>query len=570
MRIKNLLLENFGPFRHYEIPFTNDDPACILLTGKNNEGKSNIILGLKLLSSACRVVGRRQMRTVVDGTESFKLPQQEVQDVIIGRTLHNYAGNHARICGTFDDDFTVTVHLDESKDLIYADYEGRIPTDSAEILGFIPPLGPLAEREEFLGLKHVRASINTSLAPRHLRNHFAQILSSDEYVMVQDIVEATWPGIRLLEVERDFEDRTINCFFKEGRIERELAWAGQGLQVWFQIIAHLIRLRGSSILVLDEPEINLHAEKQNDLIQILREHHKGSIIIATHSAELMNNVDVSHIVHVQKKDRKPTLKKTTDRTYLNLVRSQVGSNFNLIASQFEAVDLILFTEDSSDFMIMRSLAGAFGFHANAFNIPLHGFSEYPKALSYREAYKLLIGKNTPHTALFDRDYYPEDHLMKVRDKLSDGGVATIFTPGKEVENLFLSPAILSTIIPKKHRNDFASFWDEVFASKKLDAYSSYLTLHKQFLASKLDTKTVTKMITPQFEAIWADKKDRHRLIEGKPALHSLRAFYRKATGTNLTMRHLTKACVTAQDIDARNLAGRTFGVLPKRKQVLHY
>lgn len=563
MRIKRLIFDNFGPFRHYDVPFTEEKSACILLTGKNNEGKSNIILGLKLLSSACRSIGKKQMKVLIEDTECFKLPQQDIQDINIGRMLHNYSGERAQVHGIFDGDLTITVYLNESENQIYAEYDGRIPTDSSEMIGFIPPLGPLAESEELLGLKHVKASINTSLAPRHLRNHLAQILSSDEYAMVQEIVAATWQGIRLLDYEHHYEDNTLSCFFREGRIERELAWAGQGLQVWFQIITHLIRLRSSSVLVLDEPEINLHAEKQNDLIQLLRERHKGSVIIATHSAELMNNVDVSHIVHVQKRNRKPIIKKTTDRMFLNLVRSQIGSNFNLIASQFEAVDLILFTEDTNDFKIIRKLAEAFKFNVKTFNIPLHGFSQYPKALHYREAYRLLIGANTPHTVLLDRDYYPEDYLEKAKNELSAANIATVFTPGKEIENIFLSPRILRKLIPKNCHADFESFWDDVFEKRRLDAFSSYITLHKQFLPSKLDTKTITKRFTPIFENIWANKKMRHLLIEGRAALGSLRAYFRQVTGKNLTILKLIQTCVAVNDPDAREITGQAFGFLPK-------
>ena len=570
MRIKKLLLENFGPFRRYNIPFVNEEPACVLLTGKNNEGKSNIILALKLVSSACRTIGNRKMRIVIDREEFFKLPQQDTQGLEIGRILHNYDGDYAHIYATFENGFTVTVHFDEPEDLIYADYDGRIPLDSSNILGFIPPLGPLSETEDFLSLKYVRSSINTSLAPRHLRNHFAQILSAEEYSMVQDIVRTTWPTIKLLIYEHNLYENTLTCFFREGRIVRELAWAGQGLQVWFQIVTHLIRLRDMSVLVLDEPEINLHAEKQNDLIQVLRERHKGSVIIATHSPELMNNVDVSHIIHVQKTNRKPTIKKTSDRTYLDLVRSKVGSNFNLIASQFEKVDLILFTEDGGDYNIIRNLADEFGFNCNVFNIPLHGFSEYPKALSYRDAYHLLIGGTTPHTVVLDRDYYPEDHLKKVRATLKAGGVSVLFTPGKEIQNLFLSQKTLLHIITTEHHAEFESFWDNVYRTEKLDCYGSYLTLHKQFLSSKIDTKTVTKRFTPLFEATWGDKKQQHRIIGGKKAMHHLRAFYREKTGNNLTMQMIIKAVVSVNDADVRNFIGQALGMLPKRKQVLHY
>ena len=41
MRIKKLILENFGPFSKYEIAFVDKEPACVLLTGRNNEGKSS-------------------------------------------------------------------------------------------------------------------------------------------------------------------------------------------------------------------------------------------------------------------------------------------------------------------------------------------------------------------------------------------------------------------------------------------------------------------------------------------------------------------------------------------------
>ena len=561
MRIKTLLLENFGPFRKYEIQFVQDEPAYVLLTGKNNEGKSYIILALKLLSSACRSIGKRQQRVVISDEAYFKLPAQDTAGISIGRTLHNYTGGSALIRGTFDAGLAVAVFLDESADLIYTDYFGHIPKDAPHIFGFIPPLGPLAESEEILTPKYLRASLNTSLAPRHLRNHLAQILSEDEYSTVQEVIHTSWQNIELLNYDFSYENMKLSCFFREGRIERELAWAGQGLQVWFQIVTHMVRLQNTSILVLDEPEINLHAEKQNDLIQILRDHYRGSVIIATHSVELMNNVNVSHIIHVQKAHHKPIVKMTDDRTYLDLVRSQIGSNFNLIASQFEAFDLIVFTENASDFLIIQRLAKAFGYRRHAFNIPLHGFSEYPKAQTYRKAYRLLIGREITYSILLDKDYYPEEHLMKVKQDLSKAGVAAFFTPGKEIENLFLSNEILKHLIPKEYYAEFQVFWDDVFCKERLECYGSYLTLHKQFLSPKLDTKSLTTKYTPAFDAIWADKSARHMIVSGKRALQYLRGFYRDKTGHNLTLQALLDAVVACSSEDARNLVGRVFGEL---------
>ena len=149
---------------------------------------------------------------------------------------------------------------------------------------------------------------------------------------MKKIVSDSWPDIELCDCEYDFKTNRLFCFYKEDGNTREIAWAGQGLQVWFQIITHMVRLMDTSVLVLDEPEVFLHTQKQLDLIQIIREYYNGSIIIATHSVELINSVDISHIIHVKKSQPSPIIKSTSDRKFLDKVRSQLGSSFNMIAS----------------------------------------------------------------------------------------------------------------------------------------------------------------------------------------------------------------------------------------------
>jgi len=79
-----------------------------------------------------------------------------------------------------------------------------------------------------------------------------------------------------------------------------------------------------------------------------------------------------------------------------------------------------------------------------------------------------------------------------------------------------------------------------------------------------------KEFTPLFESMWGDKKKRYRIIGGKKALHHLSAFYREKTGNNLTVQMIIKAVVSVNDARVRNFIGQVFGILPKRKQVLHY
>jgi len=299
-----------------------------------------------------------------------------VGDLTVGRLVYNYGSRVGRIVGVFRGGFQVTVYVDPANDVIYANSRGKAPARLDRLFGFMPPLGQLASREERLSEEHLKKSLDTTLAPRHFRNHVFQTLDQEERALVQRIISESWEGVELLGASWDWKAKQIDSFYREGRIDREVSWAGQGLQVWFQIVTHMVRLREHELLVLDEPEINLHAEKQHDLIRLLREYHTGSVLIATHSVELMNDVGVSHIIHVQKDTSAPALKSTKDRSHLELVRSHVGSNFNLIASQFEVVDVVLFTEDRDDFRIVQRLAERTEFKLQLLGIPLHGFSEH--------------------------------------------------------------------------------------------------------------------------------------------------------------------------------------------------
>lgn len=317
--------------------------------------------------------------------------------------------------------------------------------------------------------------------------------------------------------------------------------------MWFQIVTHMVRLRKREILVLDEPEINLHPEKQNDLIGLLREYHQGSVIIATHSIELMNNVEVSHIIHVQKRQRTPVLKAAADRKALEIIRTRVGSNFNLVASQFEAVSLVLFTEDRADYLILEKLAEAIGVAVRTYNVPLHGFSEYRKAIFFKEAYEHLIGeKGTRFAVVLDRDYYPRSYLTRVGRDLESAAIALHLTPGKEIENLFLDPEVIRRIIGPATLEQWQGEWDNLCDAEYPEVIGSATKLYREFSEGRIDLKDITKAVLADFGTMWADPAMRHRVVPGKTFLGRLREFYRARHGANLSNSRLHEALVAAK------------------------
>lgn len=545
MILKKISLKNFGPFKEYEISFDYDEEICLLLTGKNNEGKSTLINAIKILSNSLKVLRRERQRIKIDGVNYYRLLKQDTENYIIGRLIYNYQDTIAEIYALFDGGFEIYVYVDPINDMIYTNSPNYPSFDTDIVFGFVPPLGPLAESEDYIyDRKHLESSIGTSLAPRHLRNHFLQILSSDDFNLVKKIVKTSWKEIELLDYEFKYREGKIDCFFKENGLTREISWAGQGLQIWFQIITHLVRLRNTNILILDEPEINLHPEMQNELVKILREYYRGTIIIATHSIELMNNVNISHIINIRKNESKPRIKSSSDRQYLELIRSQVGSNFNFIASQFEHVDIIIFTEDVFDFEIVDTIREKMGLDKKTFNIPLHGFNEWRKSLYYKDAYNLLIGRNIEFTILLDKDYYPTEYLHSIKEKLETHGIKTMFTQGKEIENMFLIPGILESFLDRKFISEFSKFIDKLFSTEYLEAFASFIGLHSKFNNSKLDPKTVVKNNEPKFKETWSDRSERYKIISGKNALHRIREHFHDMYHINLTTELLVNGILS--------------------------
>jgi energy-coupling factor transporter ATP-binding protein EcfA2 len=304
----------------------------------------------------------------------------------------------------------------------------------------------------------------------------------------------------------------------------------------------MVRLRDRAILILDEPEVNLHPEKQHDLIRLLREHHEGSVVVATHSVELMNNVSVSHIIHVEKEKPAPKIKSVADRGFLELVRSAIGSNFNLVASQFDEVELVLFTEDRSDYDILEQMLESTGVIPKVLNIPIHGFQEYRKAKHYRDAYELLIGcGRAKYVLVLDRDYYPETYLNRIREELNAVDIRVVYTPGKEIENLFLSPEVLRQFVLPGKIGRWTEFENSLYLDEYADSFASAIKLHTEFTDGPEDTKTIAKRITTQFASQWSNLDSRHLLIGGKRALKRIREFMQKEMRVTLTQQKLLDA-----------------------------
>jgi predicted ATP-dependent endonuclease of OLD family len=523
MKLRELHLYDFGPFEDYSLEFPSDAKSCILITGKNNAGKTTIIRALRLISSALKFAKYSSLPI------RRELLKKDTKDIDISSMIYRLEEGQATIEAVLDNGKTITVFLDSSKNSITCSLPTYIHPSLSQLFGFLPPLGQLAEYEKLLNQQYIMEKINTTLAPQHFRNHLYHLINDDQYSLIQQILKETWEGIQLQKFEFDSSSGLLTCLYKDGDFYAEIAWAGQGLQIWLQILTHLIRLSEHPVLILDEPEIFLHPEKQNDLIQLIQTYYPGTAIIATHSTELMSNVDITHIIHVQKDTTKAKLKKSSDLHALESIRRSIGSSINLYASQFEDVDCLLFTEHKIDYDIVKMFASHFEINKKTQNIRLSGSSQWKHYAYYQEAYNIFFGKDIECSILLDKDYYPADFHESIIHDLQSKNVKITFTPGKEIENLFLEEEFLAELLPKgASRQELDDYLDKIYEQEKdmcFLKYTEFTKSHSDKYKAK-DISTVYSEIRPNLESIWNDKCQRHNLIKGKDALAKVRDYFR--------------------------------------------
>jgi hypothetical protein len=363
------------------------------------------------------------------------------------KLIHGFQDGTAEIIAILDSGREIQVFINSKEESITCNLPERTPKSLKSLLGFMPPLGQIPEEESFLTKQHILRYINTPLASHHIRNHIKQLLDKSQQDELKKIIYETWNNVELGEVQIDRTSNRLYCAYSENSYSGEISCAGQGFQIWLQIITHMIRLSDFSTIVLDEPEIFLHPEKQHAMIHSFREYFDGSMIIATHSPELMNEVDFSHILYIQREVNATKFISMQNKPLLEGIRQEIGSSFNLIASQFEDVERLIFSENVSDYEIVKQLATKLGISVHTHNIPISESNKWPDCIQYKNAHRIFFGKEAHFSLLLDKDFYPKDHLDHIDKELSLHNIRCVFTPGHEIENIFIQQDFLLSILP---------------------------------------------------------------------------------------------------------------------------
>lgn len=136
----------------------------------------------------------------------------------------------------------------------------------------------------------------SSLSSLHFRNQLS-LFYKDLFKDFCKLVEDSWKGLQIhsLEGRSQFPGEELDLFVRDGGFVAEVSWMGHGLQMWLQIIWFLTYSKDRLTIILDEPDVYLHADLQRKLIRFIQGRFP-QIIIATHSIEIMAEVEPENIL----------------------------------------------------------------------------------------------------------------------------------------------------------------------------------------------------------------------------------------------------------------------------------
>ncbi len=403
-------------------------------------------------------------------------------------------------------------------------------------LAVVPSLSPVEHEERILDSDYVRGQASGRLASRHARNHLYLLKTASGVVRESEDREdldhfLAWAEPWLTEIEvRDLQirmgdrARMLDLYCRElgSHSDRELFWVGDGMQVWVQLLVHLYRARAADTVILDEPDLYLHADLQRRLVRLL-ESLDAQTIAASHSSELLAEATPRAVTWISKERRSAV--RAPDERLLGQLSDAIGSQFNLRLARTLRARVVLFVE-GDDLSILRHIADTCGVTEVAretalVTVPLRGYSNWEHVEPFSWLLEDLLDGSVKVLVLLDRDYRTERQCRAVRDRLIRLGIQCHVWRRKELESYLLVPSAIARLS--------GAFVADVEHALVAGADEQREAVFARQLAERTKTEVnarrhavnVTESHQRDFEKRWSKATERAHLCNAKELLTSL-------------------------------------------------
>lgn len=537
-----------------------------VLVGPNNAGKSTILGAFRLLALGLRAARSRKPEMLRD-PEGNRRAGYVVATTGSSVSLENVHTDLA------DEDTTVTFSLSngnrlrlyfplEGGCLLFCDGPARIPASPTAFraafpvsIAQVPVLGPVEHREVLLKAETVQAALETHRASRHFRNFW--YYQPDGFDAFAEMLNETWPTMEIQRPEVQFgAETTLAMFCREERLTREIYWAGFGFQVWCQLLTHVQRAADSTLLIIDEPEIYLHPDLQRQLIHVLRGVH-ADVLLATHSTEILNEVDPSDLLLVEKKKKRAT--RLSGAGDVQAALTALGSGHNVQLAQLARHRRVVFVE-GGDFSLLRLFARKLGRRELANGngvavVPLEGFAGWERVKPVAWGFEQVLKTSVSLSVILDRDFRSDEEIESIRAQLGDHVEFVHIHNRKEIENYLLDTAALERAAARAisdrlrrgamgvpDRVDIAQLMEEITDPYREEWRGQYQARRAEYLRrQRRDLATLNTETSRWFEALWRNAAGRAAIVHGKKTLSLLNSRLQESAGITLTPSRIIDA-----------------------------
>jgi energy-coupling factor transporter ATP-binding protein EcfA2 len=454
--LQSLRLQNFRGFRDHTVEFTQ---FCILM-GQNNAGKTTIIEALRIIALAQAKAPQANFRSAPD----WLAPELTgaVYEVSLGsigfehETVHHQYQKEspAIIIATLRNGCTVKVVIGPETGDVFCQLterggkkaiSRRISSNPkfGQIL-VMPPVGQLLLHEVPITEDYMRKNAVGFRAHRHFRNQLYRNLSA--FAIFREVAEESWQSLQIRDIELITSERgqEYRLPVRDGPFVSEVGQQGSGLQAWLQTLWFLTTTPKRATLVLDEPDVYLHADLQRKLLKILGSSGINQVVVATHSVEMISDVSFEEVVPVKKRGRYSRPLKNQEE--LQKASESVGSLHNLQLSKIADSGCILFVE-GKDKAYLSEIAfkvrpAAYDRFVALPTFSIQGFNNWPRAALTAAAFHEASCGRIKSKIILDRDYKSDGELKRVLIESSKSDLEVIYWKRKEIENYFLVPAAI--------------------------------------------------------------------------------------------------------------------------------
>ena len=454
--LSTLLIENFRCFDRHEIDFER----ISVIVGANNAGKTTVAEALRLVSI---VTSRYKSLSYRSPPAWLDLPKrnlgcQPATDGLESRLetlFHRYGGPPARITATFAPVATVDIYIGPEAQMyatINAVGDGQVKSKSdarriaLPTVSILPQVAPLPRTERMLDRNYVKRAENSHLAHLHFRNQL-RLADAEVIAVFKEIVEETWPGLQVLDLNYEHDQRSFRLQVRDRDFVSEVGAMGHGLQMWLQTMWFLARSRRSDTVILDEPDVYMHADLQRRLIRFISDRFNQTIL-TTHSTEIMSDVDHESIIVVDR--RRPRSQHVKSLPGLQSLIDRVGSVHNVNLARLSSSRRFLILEGRDITVLRRIQDTVFPGSLIPFdaipNMPLPGWGAWNWAVGSHLALKNAANESIRVMCVLDSDYHTPEQIAQRKEDADAKGIWLHIWSRKEIENYLLIPTAIVRVV----------------------------------------------------------------------------------------------------------------------------